>query len=225
MAADNRDYQTGTGYNPRTGSGAIFTHGVDTAQNSKIPFGLPNRDYKPISWNPKVNSLDATKYADDPFYNPYAGGQHGLVARDNIQIYGGKSDLLPTIATRSKATGMLSDLLARDSGAFANQLNQTAAASTHGDPLLQEAYQNYAPSFGAEMTDRNETLHRGLRDLLTQNYIQGGQIWGSEAANTGAVTQMVNARNKAKADKILGPFAGIPYVGGIIQGIGSAAGA
>jgi len=216
---------------------------VDVKKNPVQPYipggatlPLPNRDFDPIKpRGPIIRTGDALGSSNPYYYNPYGGGTgtggslgpnetpvSTFRGRGKFNIYGGKDDLLKTIAARSYGVGGLTGLLDQEMNAQAagqglSEIYQNYA-NRSGDPLLGEAYSNMAPDVVRDRMISSEKNRAGLSDLLNQYYKMGGQIWGSDIANTGAATQLQNRAEHTKVNNALGWTAGIPFVGGMIHG-------
>lgn len=203
-----------------------FYVGLNRPDTSAIgtPVPAPNKNFQVISPNhPNIPPrLDPTKFNSDVFINPFTNQRQGKSGVAGQEYYGGKGDLLPTISTRAQATGLLDSLLSRNPQNFVNDITKAGAQMAGKDPLLSEAYQNYTPQVGSDMFVEDEKNRSGLRDLLRENYVQGGRIWGSAIANEGTVNNFIKARDARKKAQIIAPFAGIPFVGGVIGGIANA---
>lgn len=213
---------------------------INDKQSPYAPGGvnipLPDRSFVPINpRGPIVRTADAPGSSNPYYYNPYGGGAGsggglgpnespyaGDVSRGKFKIYGGKDDLRKTVATRSIGTAGLMDLLNQQSDPRGAQqhLSQLYGnyAKSSGDSLLAEAYSNASPAAESARLIAGEQNRTGLTDLLNEYYKMGGEIYGTDLANTGSATQLYNAQMHKKVDEGIGWTAGIPFVGGLIHG-------
>lgn len=196
---------------------------------------LPPRNFAPIDpRGPIIEAGDPEGSTNGIYYNPFGGGRNGAggqlapgepetpltTHRGRYRIFGGKADLLPSIATRGISIGMLMDLLNRNDAGEASALNDRYGeyAQQQGGGLLSEAFGNMSPNLTTNRMLSNQDNQTALTELLNKEYQLGGQIWGNEVANTGTVSQIVNAADRAKYERSAW-YKGIPFVGPLIKGV------
>lgn len=198
---------------------------------SGIQVPLPPRNFTPISPRPGIaGGSDPENSTSGIYYNPFGNGG-GSAAPDSAptklptnvggyRIYGGKTDLLPSIATRGISIGMLMNLLNRDDAAEGEALNERYGEYTQqqGGGLLSEAFQNISPDLTTNRMLSNQDNQTALTELLNKNYQLGGDLWGSEVGNTGSASQIYNAAQRAKYERSAW-WKGVPFVGPLLKGI------
>lgn len=189
---------------------------------------LPDRNLPIYTNNPYLQSWEKSnrEYASPFFYSPFSQGStqgdRGHTAEHGHEYIGGTSDLLPSVATRGIALQKLDELLSRtESGADARQTQGAlqSYARQSDNPYLSAMASNMLPSVDRDYRLEDVQNRSALSDLLGQAYVLGGNILGSAWANTAYVNNYNNMIKQKKKDQIGALLGGIPYIGGIGQGI------
>jgi hypothetical protein len=154
------------------------------------------------------------------YYSPFAGIGTGPNQVGSFNIYGGKSDLLPSISTRRLANQTLLRLMNRSAGEDAGDINAGMAqfAANAGGGQIGDMTAMMAPGVQSSALLEDVKNKRAIEDLMGASYVQGAGIKSAAEANTGGLVQWLKANRLNKINKGIGPFAGIPFIGGVIGG-------